>query len=97
LLLNGSELLGNRIVEIRSNANTGNETLLQGVFNPGRQHPTSGAAEYKQRQINGQITEDRSKADKGQVRENQIKGDQRTRAEEPGLLRDTTSEGQSTL
>jgi hypothetical protein len=45
LLLNGSEFLGNRIVEIRSNANTGNETLRQDIFYPGRQHPTSGAAE----------------------------------------------------
>jgi hypothetical protein len=32
LLLNGYEFLGNRIVEIRSNANTGNEILQEGVL-----------------------------------------------------------------
>jgi hypothetical protein len=32
LLFNGSEFLGNRIVGIRSNANTGNETLQEGVL-----------------------------------------------------------------
>jgi hypothetical protein len=39
------KFLSNRLVEIRSNANTGNKTLRQGVFSPGRQHPTSGVAE----------------------------------------------------
>jgi hypothetical protein len=36
------KFLGNQTVEIRSNAVT---TLRQGVFSPGRQYPTSGAAE----------------------------------------------------
>jgi hypothetical protein len=40
LLLNGYEFLGNRIVGIRCNANTGNETLQEGAFYPGLQHPT---------------------------------------------------------
>jgi hypothetical protein len=39
----------------------------------------------------------RSKERPTQIREDEIKGDPRTRAEEPGKLRDPTSEGQSTL
>jgi hypothetical protein len=31
-LVNGKEFIGNRIVQTRSNANTGNETLQEGVF-----------------------------------------------------------------
>jgi hypothetical protein len=46
-----------------------------------------------QKEITEQITEERSK----ERPETQIKGDQRTRAEEPGPLRDATSEDQSTL
>jgi hypothetical protein len=40
VLLNGLEFLGNRIVEIRSNTNTGNETLQEGVLVPVRGRST---------------------------------------------------------
>jgi hypothetical protein len=40
LPLNGYEFLGNRIVEIRSNANTGNETIQEGVLVPVRGRST---------------------------------------------------------
>jgi hypothetical protein len=43
--------------------------------------------------VTEQTTEERSK----ERPETQIKEDKRTRAEEPGPLRDTTSEGHSTL
>jgi hypothetical protein len=49
------------------------------------------------RQINREIKAADPKKRSRQIREGQIKGDQRTRAEEPGPLRDATSEGQSTL
>jgi hypothetical protein len=54
--------------------------------------------DFDRRQINEeQITQGRSKERSTQIREDQIKGDQRTIAEEPGPLRDATSEGQRTL
>jgi hypothetical protein len=101
LLLNALEFLGNRIVEIRSNANTGNATLQEGVLVPVRGR-SAQLGRFRQirtdhrNQINRQIKVTDPRRDQ-HIREEQIKGDQRTRVEEPGPLRDTTSEGQSTL
>jgi hypothetical protein len=64
-----------------------------------------GANTLLQGQQKIKTEEDSSTADKSsrsnerptEMREGHIKGDQRTRAEEPGPLRNATSEGQSTL
>jgi hypothetical protein len=103
----------NRIVEIHGNANTGNKTLRQGVFFPGqeinrreikrtyRREITGGDHRIDQRREIKGATRDadqrRSKEGPTQIREDEITGHQRTRAEEPRPLRDKTSEGQSTL
>jgi hypothetical protein len=63
----------------------GANTLLQGQQNKNRKEKRT---DHKS-QINKADHQERSKK--------QIKGDQRTRAVEPGPLRDATSEGQSTL
>jgi hypothetical protein len=75
-------------------AATGNETVGEGVFFPGVNTLFEG------QQINGH-TEKRKAERRHTHREErsktQIKEDPRIRAEEPGPLRDTTSEGPSAL
>jgi hypothetical protein len=70
----------------------GAHTLLQGQQDENRNTEERSQKADQQADISS-----RPKEGPTQIREDGIKGDQRTRAEEPGPLRDITSEGQSTL
>jgi hypothetical protein len=75
----------------------GANTLLQGQQNKGRTQKEQITEGRLQKAVQQTDKSSRSKVGPTQIRENQIKGVQRTRAEEPGPLRDATSEGQTTL
>jgi hypothetical protein len=74
----------------------GVNTILQGQKNKNRTQKeiTDDRSQKADQQAD---KSSRSKEGPTQIREDEITGDQRIRAEEPGPLRDTTSEGQSTL
>jgi hypothetical protein len=83
-------------------AATGNETVGGGVFFPGRKHPISGAADKRtDREEKRRENTQRKETQKRETEERsmtQIKEDPSSRSkEEPGPLRDATSEGHNTL
>jgi hypothetical protein len=72
----------------------GANTLLQGQQNKHRREDIEDRSQKADQQEDKSI---RSKEGQTQIREDEITRDKRTRAEEPGPLRDATSEGQNTL